>query len=95
MNIVIDGKVLPIEEAGLSINNRGYTYGDGLFETIRVVNSKIMFWEAHYFRLMSSMRIMRMEIPSNFSPENLEKLILELIQANNLESKPVKIKFNV
>ena len=56
----------------LSTENRGYAYGDALFETIKVVHGKILFWEDHYFRLMASMRIMRMEIPMNFTMEYLE-----------------------
>jgi branched-chain amino acid aminotransferase len=81
MNVFINGELKPIEKSSLSLNNRGYNYGDGLFETLRVINSKIMFWEAHYFRLMSSMRILRMSIPMEFSPEYLEEKIIELIKS--------------
>lgn len=93
--IHLNGKLVDAQSAKLDFSNRGFQYGDALFETIRVINNKIMFWEEHYFRLMSSMRIMRMEIPANFSPENLEQFILELIEANKLANKPVKVKFNV
>lgn len=82
-------------EAGLSIDNRGLAYGDAVFETIRIINGKIIFWEDHYFRLMASMRIMRMEIPGNFSPEFLESEILHLIKQNELENSPVRLKFTV
>ena len=57
-------------------NRRSHLYGDGLFETLRVHKGKICFWESHYFRLMSSMRILRLEIPLNWSPDDLEKEIL-------------------
>ena len=73
----------------LSINNRGYRYGDGLFETIKVVNSKIIFWEDHYFRLMASMRILRMEIPMNFTMEYLEGQII-LLPLKILKMQPQK-----
>ena len=95
MNVLINGEIHSPENSKLSLNNRGYNYGDGLFETIRVINSKIMFWEAHYFRLMSSMRILRMKIPMDFSPEFLEEKILELIKANHLEKSPVRVKINI
>ena len=95
MNVFINGEIQSIENSKLSLNNRGYNYGDGLFETIRVINSKIMFWEAHYFRLMSSMRILRMKIPMNFSPEYLEEKIVELIKANHLEKASVRVKINI
>ena len=57
---------------GQAFSRRSHLYGDGLFETMRVHRGKICFWESHYFRLMSSMRILRMEIPSSWSPDELE-----------------------
>ena len=60
--------------------NRAFLYGDGVFETVKIVNSKILFLEDHYFRLMASMRVVRMEIPMNFTMEYLEEQILKLVQ---------------
>ena len=93
--INFNGQLLQESEANLSITNRGYAYGDSVFETIRVINGKVMFWEDHYFRLMASMRIMRMEIPHEFSPEFLEEQIIDLIKENKLQDKPVRVKFSV
>ena len=84
-----------VENAKLSLDNRGYKWGDALSETLKVVNSKILFWEDHYFRLMASMRILRMEIPMTFTMEFLEQEILKTIQANNLNESAVKVRFNV
>ena len=93
--INLNGVLQETDEAGLSVFNRGFTYGDAVFETIRIINGKTMFWEDHYFRLMASMRIMRMEIPSNFSPEFLEKELLGVVEANALTSAPARVKLNV
>lgn len=93
--INLNGKIVVNEIANISVYNRGLAYGDSVFETIRVINSKIIFWEDHYFRLMASMRIMRMEIPSNFSPEFLEQEIQQLIKESKLESSPVRVKLTV
>lgn len=93
--INLNGKIVKEEEAKISVLNRGFAYGDSVFETIRVVNSKIMFWEDHYFRLMAAMRIMRMEIPSTFSPEFLEKEIKGIIEANELSDSAARIRFAV
>ena len=95
MNVFINGELQAIESASLDLNNRGYNYGDGLFETLRVINSKIMFWETHYFRLMSSMRILRMKIPMEFSPEYLEEKIIELVSSNGLDKAAVRVKINI
>ncbi|WP_396177080.1 aminotransferase class IV [Flavobacterium sp.] len=66
-------------------NNRGFLFGDGVFETCKVVNNRILFFEDHYFRLMSSMRILRMEIPMNFTMEFLEQEIQQLLLANEVQ----------
>ena len=62
--------------------NRAFLYGDGVFETVKVINNKILFLEDHYFRLMASMRVIRMEIPMNFTMEYLEEQILVLVNKN-------------
>lgn len=93
--INLNGKLVANDKASLSITNRGFAYGDAVFETIRVVNGKVIFWEDHYFRLMASMRIMRMEIPATFSPEFLEKEILNLVKENELDATAARVKFSV
>ncbi len=75
-------------------NNRGFLFGDAIFETIKVNGTKILFLEEHYLRLMASMRICRMEIPMNFTMEFMEEEILKL---NELQSNTVsnRIRFSV
>lgn len=79
----------------LSIQNRGFAYGDALFETIKASYGKLLFWEDHYFRLMASMRIMRMEIPMNFTMEYLESQILETLKSNHLSEASSRVKLTV
>ncbi len=79
----------------LSTQNRGYAYGDALFETIKASHGKLLFWEDHYFRLMASMRIMRMEIPMNFTMEFLEEQIQNTLKANNLNEASARVKLTV
>lgn len=74
------------QDANIVAQNRGFLYGDAVFETVKIVNSKILFLEDHYFRLMSSMRVIRMEIPMNFTMEYLEEQIVSLVKNNGLES---------
>lgn len=66
--------------------NRAFLYGDGVFETLKIVNNKILFLEDHYFRLMASMRVVRMEIPMNFTMEFLEEQVLSLVQQNEISA---------
>jgi len=76
-------------------SNRAFKYADAIFETIKVVNGTILFWEDHYFRLMSSMRIVRMEIPMEFTMEFLEGEILKLVEAENLLEATARIRMTV
>ena len=62
--------------------NRGFLYGDAVFETFKFANNTILFLEDHYFRLMASMRIVRMEIPMHFTMEYIEEQLLNLIRVN-------------
>lgn len=65
--------------------NRGILYGDGVFETLKIVEGKILFFEDHYFRLMAAMRIVRMEIPMTFTLEYLEEQVVALAKSNKCE----------
>lgn len=79
----------------ISAKNRGFLYGDGVFELVKYVEGTIFFWEEHYLRLMATMRIARMEIPSNFTLEFLEAEIIKTIQANSLASKALWVRITI
>lgn len=71
---------LVTQDSIILTQNRGFLYGDAVFETVKIVNSKVLFVEDHYFRLMASMRVVRMEIPMNFTMEYFEEQILSLTE---------------
>ncbi len=83
------------ENPNFSATNRGMFYGDAVFETLRYTGDKIAFWEDHYFRLMAAMRILRMQIPMQFTPEYLEEELLKLIEASNLQGKPARVRLTI
>jgi len=94
--INFNGEIISNSNAQISVFNRGFAYGDALFETVRANGLKLLFWEDHYFRLMASMRIMRMQIPMNFTLEYLEKQIIDTISSHGLpQSQSVRVKFSV
>lgn len=90
-----NGDISSNDKAFLSYDNRGLKYGDALFETLRCVNGTLFFWEDHYFRLMASMRILRMEIPMNFTLEFLEEEIIKTVSENNLINSPARVRITV
>lgn len=83
------------EQASTPITNRGLNYGDAVFETMKFSGGKLFFWEDHYFRLMASMRILRMEIPQSFTPEYLEEQIYKTITAQVTINDAYRVKLLV
>ncbi|GAB5558030.1 MAG: aminotransferase class IV [Schleiferiaceae bacterium] len=90
-----NGELLEAEDFSVSSQNRSFRYGDGLFETMKYSRGKLHFWEDHYFRLMSSARILRMEIPMNFSPEYFLEQVNELVKANHWEKRALRLRLTV
>ncbi len=69
-----------VTESDIAIHeNRAFLYGDSIFETLKVLDGKVLFLEDHYFRLMASLRIVRMEIPMNFTMEYMEEQVMLLV----------------
>jgi branched-chain amino acid aminotransferase len=75
-------------------SNRGFLVGDAVFETIKVVNNQVLYLEDHYFRLMATMRICRMEIPMLLTMEYVEAQILQLIEVFPT-SAAFRVRFSV
>ncbi|WP_322550284.1 aminotransferase class IV [Flavobacterium psychraquaticum] len=83
------------ENSGVLVeSNRGFLFGDSVFETIKVLDNKVLFLEDHYFRLMASMRICRMEIPMSFTMEFIEEQIIKLVSFLP-KSNSFRVRFSV
>jgi branched-chain amino acid aminotransferase len=74
----INGQIYANDDAFISIFNTSLISGDLIFENIIVSRNKVLFYEDHYFNLLSSMRILKIKIPMSFTPEFLEKQLLSL-----------------
>lgn len=92
--INFNGELLFEQKSKLSTENRGFKYGDAIFETIKVNDNKIIFWEDHYFRLMASMRMLRMKIPMQFTLEFLQKEILKTVVVQD-DAVSFRVRLNV
>lgn len=91
----INGSLYNDNDALINHDNRGTYYGDSVFETIHCYKGVPIFFEAHYFRLMSSMRIMRMDIPDSFTPEYIESSIIDILNKNHHNDGHARIRFTV
>ena len=89
-----NGRLITKNDFNIDYNNRGFTYGDSIFDTSKFINTEIQFLEDHYFRLMASMRMLRMEIPLSFTMTFFEEEIRKTIKASNFSDK-ARVKFTV
>jgi len=80
-----NGIMIPADSYSIRSGSRAYIYGDGLFESIRIVNGRPINLENHLKRLSEGMRVLRMNAPSQFSLSFFEEEILALCQQNGIE----------
>lgn len=72
--------------------NRSFRYGDGVFETIKVFKNQILLGEFHFDRLIASLSLLNISVPTFLSYDALHKNILELCGQNNCqESARVRV----
>ncbi len=87
--IYINGQLLPEAEAKISVFDHGLLYGDGIFEGIRVYNSKVFLLKEHIKRLYEGATAIRLEIP--LSPEEMTMAVNETVAANNIDGGYVRL----
>jgi len=92
--INFNGNFIPKAEFKIDFNNRAFSYGDSIFDTSKFAHGEIQFLEDHYFRLMASMRMLRMEIPLSFTQDFFKDEILKTI-SNCGFKETARIKFTI
>ncbi|ASS48767.1 MAG: hypothetical protein A3D31_06510 [Candidatus Fluviicola riflensis] len=80
-----NGKIMSNTGPTIMAGNRGYTYGDGLFESLRILNGKVLNMEQHFNRLIEGSKVLKMRFPSFYTPEFFEGHIAELIKLSKIE----------
>jgi len=88
MQIYIDGKFYPKEEAKVSVFDHGFLYGDGVFEGIRAYSGRIFRLEEHLDRLYDSAKTIDLAVP--ISKEEMTAAIIETCKKNNLTNAYIR-----
>lgn len=89
MYVCLNGTILPAAQAHVSVFDHGFLYGAGLFETMRTVGGRPMFWEAHERRLRESAQALGIrEFPD---AATLEQQMVATVRANSLEEAYVRL----
>lgn len=86
-----NGKLFQQGDNFISPDNRGFRYGDGLFETMVVMDGKIRLTTLHFERLFAGLQILKFEVPKLFTQSFLAEEVLGLCEKNKLANARVRL----
>jgi branched-subunit amino acid aminotransferase/4-amino-4-deoxychorismate lyase len=89
MLILLNGRFVSEEQAVVSVFDRGFLYGDGLFETMRVRNGKPFRWTQHLERLQRGAEFLRIKPP--FTADALRAFAHELVARNRMPDSVLRL----
>jgi len=89
MLVYVDGKIVPKEEALISVFDHGFLYGDGCFEGIRVYEGNVFRLEQHLDRLYESAHTIDLKIP--IDKEQMADDVLRTIAANDRRDGYIRV----
>lgn len=84
MQARLNGKWIDSPSASISIEDRGFRYGAGLFETIRFENGQAPLWDRHMNRLLHALNTLHWSLPALLTPQRLQEEVIQAIQKNKL-----------
>ena len=92
-NIVyLNGLYLPVEEATISVMDRGFLFGDGVYEVIPVFGNKLLRLDEHLNRLHNSLN--RISLPNPHSNEEWLGIFSVLLKKNNGEDRALYLQIS-
>jgi branched-chain amino acid aminotransferase len=93
-HINYNGLLMASGQPVLQPDNRGFKFGDGIFETMRISKGRLLLANLHFARLSRSMELLRLTASPMFAPVSLETSILELCEANG-QSAGARVRLTV
>jgi branched-chain amino acid aminotransferase len=89
MTVFLNGQFVPAAQAAVSVFDRSFLYGDGLFETMLVLNGRPFRWARHCERLERGARFLKLNLP--FDRETLARSAAELIARNQMPEAVLRL----
>ena len=93
-HFIFNGKIYQLTDPVIGPGNRGLRYGDGLFETMKMVNGNILQQADHFERLWQGLHVLQFEMPRLFTQGSLITAIRSLARKNNHENM-ARIRLNI
>jgi len=87
--VFLNGKFVAEKKAAVSVFDRGFLYGDGLFETIRIFNGRPFCWQLHWKRLQCGADFLKIKLP--FAQKQLRQFADELIAENKMPDSLLRL----
>ncbi len=87
--VYINGEFYPAAEAKISVFDKGFLFGDGVFEGIRVYDGKVFKLDDHLKRLYRSAHALLIKIPLAF--DELRKAVIETVRRNELKDAYIRL----
>jgi branched-chain amino acid aminotransferase len=72
--------------------DRSSRFGDGVFETIAIIQGKPLWFDAHFYRLLKAIRFIQLELPDYWNENWLENQIADLLQINQIKHGRIRIQ---
>lgn len=95
MSIVyLNGRFLPKEQALIPVEDRGFIFGDGIYEVVRVVEGRLFEWDAHAERLAAGLAGLRIN-PAGTESGTLQGVCERLLRENGLTSGEATVYLQV
>jgi aminodeoxychorismate lyase len=92
MLVFLNGTFVPENEAKISVFDRGFLYGDGLFDTLRVSRGKLFQWKEHFARLERGAAFLKIALP--FAAAELHTHALNLISRNGMPDSVLRLNLS-
>ena len=89
LQVYINGRLVPKEQAAVSVFDHGFLYGDGVFEGMRSYSGRVFRLQAHLDRLWESARAIWLEIP--LSQEEMTQAVYQTLQANDISDGYIRL----
>src|ERR1700704_5733266 len=82
--VYVNGAFLPRAEARVSVEDRGFVFGDGVYEVLRAINGRLFAARFHNERLKRSLEGVRISLRGDDSPQRFVEIGMQLLEDNGL-----------